>query len=235
MPPKKQNKKSAKPNQNMVQQPGRPIQQEKAATQKIVRRCYWRRKNLSQPLAPAGNDEALVCGVAAETKYCNGSISFSLSDYFDLLNPGKNFLDTNDSYRIENVDVYMEISNLNFSDFFRRFNVWYKADFDDNNVIDWKVLQTRDCVHMKTLNPTTNSVRIKLMSIKPSADYRNSSTGSGPENAIPGTGTWYDVAAPFQNFVGIKYHVEVNSGTGESTIPRVSFPDCAHFAFRGQI
>lgn len=170
---------------------------------------------------------------ANETKFRDAAIAFDLEQFFD--NSTVSYLNTVDQYRFEGIDVYCEISNIEFNGFFRRFNIYYKDDYDDNNTITWRQLQARDCVQRKTLNPVTDTVMVKLMHIIPSADFRNTTTGSDPANAIMPARTWFDIAAPEQRFVGLKVHVEVNSGAGETSIPRISFPCLAHMAFRGQI
>lgn len=157
-----------------------------------------------------------------------------LATFFDT-SPGANsYLSTVDQYQVESVEVYIEISNMPFNNFFRRFNVWYKPDYDDNNVVDWTNLQRRNDVQFKWMNPV-DKPRIHLMTFTPRGNFRNSVTGSDPSNMIPGPNTWFDIAAPDQNFVGLKIHVEVNSGTGETFIPRVMVTSKAHIKFRGQI
>jgi len=196
-------------------------------------RTVWNRKVLSLGLSQA-LVEADTQAPANETKYLNASESWSLSDFFDTTPGANSYLSTVDQYRFDRVEVYIEISNMPFNNFFRRFNVWYKPDYDDNNVVDWTNLQRRTDVQFKWMNPV-DKPRVHLMTLLPRGNFRNSITGSDPSNVIPGPNTWFDIAAPDQNFVGLKLHVEVNSGTGETFIPRVMVTSKARIMFRGQI
>lgn len=230
----KGNNRQVAPNQRRAVVPMRaqnPPVQSATTTQKQTHRSLWEVSTPSYSLGQ-GIVDTDTQAPANETKYLNASISFDLEDYFDTTN--SNYLERVDQFRFDKIDVYCQISNLPFNGFFRSFNIYYKADYDDNVVINWLQLQERDCVQRKTLNPTTDTVMVKLMTIKPSANFRASSLDSNPANAILPANTWFDVIAKEQNFVGIKVHIEVNSGASETFVPRVTFPTLAHMSFRGQ-
>jgi hypothetical protein len=197
----------------------------------VTRRHLWRTRVQSLGLQPP-TDQVQVHDPLTETRFANTAISFNLRDF---LPQSSEFLTTVDQFKFDKIDVYCQISNLPFDNFFRRFNVWYKADFDDNNVVEWEDLQSRDNVSMKTLIPTNGSVMVKLMTIKPNADFRNDPLGNSPSNMILNGNTWCDTNAVNQNFVGLKVHIETNFGVSETKVPKVTFPSFAHISFRGKV
>lgn len=202
-------------------------------SQRIVRRSLWKMvADQASLLAPSSQDE--ITGDITNTKFSNSALSATLGEYFPAATGGADFLRTVDQFKIESIDIYCDTSRIPFSQEFRRVQVWFKPDFDDNNVITWEQLQQRDGVMMTTLSPTDKPL-VKLCSIKPVADFRSTSVAGDPSNMIANPHAWFDVVAVNQNFVGLKIHCEVNSPSAETFTPKVQFLMKANFVFRGQV
>jgi len=202
-----------------------------ARSQQQTSRNIWTKESSTLQLSQASTQNE-VAGPPANTKYVDFAVSFALEDFFDSSTNA--YLSTVDAFKFQSVDIYLDVSNMPFNSFFRRFKVWYKADFDDNNTVAWPELQKRDNVMSKIINPIEQP-RIKLMTIVPNADNRSTATGSGPENAIFNRNMWYDTSAIQQRFVGLKVHVEVNSGASETFTPTLALDNFARILFRGQV
>jgi len=196
-------------------------------------RSLWKLQTDTLTLtAPSAQEE--VTAPITETKFGNAALSSTLSEYFDVATSQAEYLRTVDQFRLDSIDIYCDASRIPFNNQFRRVCIYFKPDFDDNNVITWRSLQERDGVMMRVICPTDNPV-VKLCTIRPSADFRSTSQGSDPSNMIATNRAWFDVVASLQNFVGLKIHAEINSPLSETTTPQLLFPMKAHFSFRGQV
>jgi hypothetical protein len=203
-------------------------------TQRTIVRTVWNINGSQQELLlQQATTQANVFGPPGDTKYANASLSWDLADFYPL--SSSQFIKTVDQFRFEHIDIYMQISNCSFNAKFRRFNVWYKPDFDDNDVISWADLQDRDGVEFKMLNPLTNTMMVKLCSIKPSAFFESSGASSSPSNMIVKDNTYFDTKSAAQRFVGLNVHVEANSDISEAWTPAVELLYRARTKFLGAI